>query len=256
MQVALEVGVGGGVRLACRCGRARAGSGTRRGSRAGSRSRPRRRRAAHAVGEARRRAGSCAPRRRRSAPSRASPASPPARARCRPACRRRRPCPRSRPRRRRACAPRRRADSPSAPHGTPPPIALPIVSRSGSRPHAARAPARPGGERVRLVDDQQRPVLACTARAAPRGSRRPAARCPCWSSPARPARTRSRRRAAPRSSASRSLNSTAVVVTRDVHRRADVPGARDRPATVGDRERLVHRAVVAVRVDQHPRPPA
>ena len=47
---------------------------------------------------------------------------------------------------------------PYAADGTPPPIGLPTTTKSGSRPQARGAPARPGAQRVRLVDDQQHAV--------------------------------------------------------------------------------------------------
>ena len=89
------------------------------------------------------RAGSCARTPRRGACARASRASRRSRARCRRACRRRRRCPRSRRPGRRASARRASAVRPSAPAGTPPPIALPMTSMSGSRPQACVQPPGP-----------------------------------------------------------------------------------------------------------------
>ena len=112
----------------------------------------------HPGGERRRPARPCRRTPPRSAPARASRASPPPTARCRRGCRRRRRRRRGRPpggRRRRR---RPRAVMPYAPHGMPPPMLLPMTKMSGSRPHAAVAPARAGRERVRLVDHQQRAV--------------------------------------------------------------------------------------------------
>ena len=57
------------------------------------------------------------------------------------------------------------------------------------RGHAAGA----GRDRVRLVDHQQRAVLRRQRRAGRRGTAAPAARCRCWSAPARPGSRRRRR---------------------------------------------------------------
>jgi hypothetical protein len=51
------------------------------------------------------------------------------------------------------------ADRPYAPAGMPPPIALPMVSTSGSGPRRRSQPPGPGGERVGLVVDQVRAVF-------------------------------------------------------------------------------------------------
>ena len=52
------------------------------------------------------------------------------------------------------------AETPKAPDATPPAIALPMVTMSGSSPQARGRSARTGRERVGLVVDQQGPVLA------------------------------------------------------------------------------------------------
>ena len=121
---------------------------------------------------------------------------------------------------------RRRPQTPSAAAGTPPPIALPIVTMSGSRPQAPRAAAGAGAERVRLVDHQQRPGAAreLAQRVVEPGA--PAARCRCSSAPARRARTAT----SPRRE--RRLERVDVVELDDLRRQRGVDG---RPDVAGSR---------------------
>ena len=179
------------------------------------------------------------------APRRAWRGSPPARARCRPACRRRRPCPRSR----RLARPEQRARRPrrssrSAPAGTPPAIALPSVSMSGSRPQA-RACSRPGPAQSVWVSSMisSVPVARVELAQRRRGSRRRAGRCRCWSAPARRARRRRRRAASARSSAVEVVELDHPGRLRRVDRRPDVALARARPSPSAQRRRSVSSTV-------------
>ncbi len=71
------------------------------------------------------------------------------------------------------------ADSPYAPAGTPPPIALPMVSMSGSRPHAAVQPPGPA-ENVWVSSLISRvPYRRVNSRRL-RGIQAPAGRSRCW----------------------------------------------------------------------------
>ena len=114
-------------------------------------------------------------------------------------------------------------------------------------PRRAVQPPGPGAERVRLVDDQQHAVAAGELAQRRRGSRRRAARCRCWSAPARSAGTRRRRWRAPRSSAVEvvELDDAGGLGRVDRRRRRCPAAATDAVGGVERRERLVDAAVVA-----------
>ena len=196
VQEVLELAVAGGGRLAARARRRARRSGTRRGRRAGrpTTARPWASMAClDAVGEAGGERGHAVERlvgedvlergagggqRERVAGQRAADAAG---------------VDRGRRRGRRRSARRARRRSRRRRTGTPPAIALPIVTMSGLEAPRARGAARAGAEGVRLVVDEQRAVLAREARGRPRGSPARAARCRCWSAPAPSARRRRRR---------------------------------------------------------------
>ena len=94
----------------------------------------------------------------------------------------------------------------------PPADRLPDREHVGSEAVRAGVSARPGGDRVGLVQDQERPGPPASVPEEPRGSPAPGGRCRRSSAPA--PRARRRRRPAPgrASRAGTSLNSTTRVV--------------------------------------------
>ena len=73
------------------------------------------------------------------------------------------------------------ARPPTAASGSPPPITLPKIERSGVMPYARlRAAERDPEAGDHLVEHEQRAVRGCSRSRRPRGTRRRGRRAPCW----------------------------------------------------------------------------
>ena len=135
----------------------------------------------------------------------------------------------------------------------PPAIALPIVTRSGSSPHAAVHPPGPADSVCVSSMINSVPVASHAARSP---ARKPSSgrTIPMFVSAGSVSTHATCRSSSSRRTASRSLNSHTRVVTRRVDRRPDVAVAAARArAGVERHERLVDRAVIAVAEDEHVR---
>ena len=136
----------------------------------------------------------------------------------------------------------------------PPPIALPTVTMSGSRPHARVQPPGPALKVCVSSINSSEPAALVRAR---RPSWKPSSgsTMPMFVSAGSVSTTATSPWASSRSSWSRSLNSATRLVERRVDRRADVARRATRPLRGRDGEGLVDAAVVAVAEHEHLRAP-